>query len=101
MSIMNDKQKADAPLSPHLEASVAFGRAFPNIQSYFKKRETDLVRLSIKRNDHGEVFAVLVVLDDEGGPQVCFGNGGSVFEAFGGLNRSIAAGRWRPDRPRK
>ena len=96
----NQESKAHSELSPDLALRVAFGNNVSNLQHWLVQKEPDVDRLSVKRDEYGEWRAVFCVWGEDGGPLVAFGSGPTFFAALYGLSRTIAAGRFKPDKYR-
>lgn len=98
---MNDKEKADAPLTLRDKAQLALARAYPNLWGLLAgANTTEFIRLSLRQRSEGDWMAVVVRMGSDGlSEEVAFGNGGDCMEALGAMNRTLAAGRWILSRP--
>lgn len=61
--------------------------------------EAEFISLYVKVKADGTMLGVLKRYGSDGGPMVCFGSGYTVAGVFLGLEGSIAANKWRPDKP--
>lgn len=61
--------------------------------------EEDFLTLYVKMKEDRTLLGVLKRYGSDGGPEVCFGSGYTIAGCFLGLEGSIAANKWRPDKP--
>lgn len=72
--------------------------AFPNLQHEVKQAEATSLSIRVSCRGQYDWLAIARRTDDAGGPIVCFGNGETYHGALAALNKSVAAGAWRPDK---
>lgn len=88
--------EAEHPVVAFAGALSAFSS---NLYHWLCKRPHDLKSLKVVARDDGTFLAILVAWDEVGACIVCFGSGATFLLALHGLGQSIAANRWREDKP--
>jgi len=73
-------------------------RLLPHVWRYLDN-ESEFLSLRLKYRADGTTIAVIKRIGDDGGPQVAFGSGYGVFGALIGLDYTLEAGNWKPDKP--
>jgi hypothetical protein len=75
-----------------------FSTLFPHLAGVLGD-ETSFNGLRLNVRDDGTVLAILKRFDQSGGPIVCFGVGYGAVGALHGLDRTVASGSWKVDKP--
>lgn len=76
----------------------ALGDGAPQLASVLRD-EADFISLLVKLCDDGTTLAILKRFGSDGGPMVCFGSGYGVAGCLIAIDATIAAGKWRVDKP--
>jgi hypothetical protein len=76
----------------------ALGDGVPQLTSVLRNEE-DFISLLVKLCDDGTTLAILKRYGPDGGPMVCFGSGYGVAGCLVAIDATIAAGKWRVDKP--
>lgn len=99
---MADKKQntvVQARLLPPEQITATILAVTPQVGAFFSGTHTDFVSLYIKQRGDYDFILVLKRYASDGGLEVCFGGGASLGSAFKNLEGSVAAAKWRPDRP--
>lgn len=81
-----------------LELDASVKNNVPQLYSVLTD-EVDFIELRLKIRDDRTVLGILKRYGSDGAPMVCFGSGYGVTGALVGLEGTIAAGKWRLDKP--
>lgn len=76
----------------------ALGSGAPQLTSVLRD-EAEFISLLVKACEDGTSLAILKRYGSDGGPMVCFGSGYGVAGCLIAIDATIAAGKWRVDKP--
>lgn len=77
----------------------AIGGACPQLYSLVARSSEDFISVSVRQRGEGDFVGVVKRYDGDGRPEVAFSNGYDFLGCLLGLEGTIAASRWREDRP--
>jgi hypothetical protein len=85
--------------SPYVALEGAVFTKLPQIHALAVRNAEDFVGLNIKVRGAGDLIAVAKRFGPDGGPQVIFATGFDIIGLLLNLEGSLAANRWKEDRP--
>jgi hypothetical protein len=91
----------DKGTNPYVQLEQGMFRPLPQLHAVLVRADEECAGLNVKHRDSGDWIAVLRRYGPDGQPQVAFGSGVDFIGALMGLEGSLAANRWREDRPWK
>lgn len=91
--------KKDDGQNPYVVLEQGMFRPLQQLHAVLVRAAEDCVGLNVKHRDSGDWIAVLRRFGPDGTPQVAFGSGVDFIGALMGLEGSLAANRWREDKP--
>jgi hypothetical protein len=85
--------------NPYVVLEQGMFRPLPQLHAVVVRASEDVVGLNVKHRESGDWLAVLRRFGPDGQPQVAFGSGVDFIGALMSLEGSLAADRWREDKP--
>jgi len=83
-----------------IDASAGFSKAFPSLANLFIDSPADFRGFTMFLGDTNEVVAGLRRFGDDGALEILWSSGASPVECLINLDRAVASGKWREDKPK-